>query len=195
MKFLITPALVLAAFAAGCSSTKSSASMSPEEMQAAWTSYMTPGQNHKLLEPMVGTFRTTVKSRMSPDAPWEESTGSCTNRWIFDGRFLETSYQGSTAGMSFEGRGLTGYDNAAQEFVSFWSDSMSTGLMPISHGSVDATGKVFTYTREMDDPITGVHTKMREVTTVESSKSHRMEWYCHPDDGDEYHMMTIQFAR
>ncbi len=47
----------------------------------------------------------------------------------------------------------------------------------------------------MDDPITGVHTVMREVTTVENSKSHRMELYCDPDDGDEYHMMTIQFAR
>jgi len=38
---------------------------------------------------MVGTFRTAMKSRMSPDAPWTEESGTCENRWVFDSMSLQ----------------------------------------------------------------------------------------------------------
>lgn len=196
MRILSLAALVAAALLASCSSTKNSApAMSPEEMQAAWTAYMTPGPNHKLLEPMVGVFHTTVKSRMTPDAPWEESTGTCENRWILDGRFIESKFHGSFMGTPFEGRGLTGYDNASQKFVGFWTDNMGTGLAPISSGTVDASGKVFTFLREMKDPITGQWSTIREVTTIHGPNSHQIESFCQAGDTPEFQMMTLQFSR
>ncbi len=196
MKTLATTALVFAALLTSCSSTKNSAAtMTPEEQQAAMVAYGTPGAQHKLLAPMVGTFRTIVKSRMSATEPWNESKGTCDNRWIFDGRFLETNFRGDFMGMPFEGRGMMGFDNSSQEFVGFWSDSWSTGLGPISHGSVDASGKVFTLHKEMKDPISGGWCKMREVTTVESANSHKLETWCQMGDEPEYQTMTIQFTR
>ncbi len=196
MKSLGSTALVCAVLLAGCSSTKNSApAMTPEQQMAAWTAYMTPGANHKLLEPMVGVFHTTVKSRMAADAPWEESTGTCENRWIFDGRYLESKFHGQFGGAPYEGRGLTGYDNSNKEFVASWTDNMGTGLVPISHGQADASGKVLTLTREMKDPLTGQWTKMRDVTTIQGPNAHSMESYCQQGDQPEYLMMTLQFTR
>ncbi|MCY2961204.1 MAG: DUF1579 domain-containing protein [Planctomycetota bacterium] len=196
MKTLILAALAAAPLFASCSSTKNSApAMTPEQQQAAWTAYMTPGANHKLLEPMVGVFHTVVKSRISADAPWTESTGTCENRWILDGRFLETKFHGNMMGQPFEGRGLTGYDNSSQDFVGSWTDNMSTGLAPISHGKADATGKVLTLLREMKDPITGQWTKMRDVTRIQGPNAHQMESYCQQGEAPEFLMMTLQFSR
>lgn len=180
-----------------CSTTHSStsSSMTPDEMQAAWTKYATPGEKHKLLEPMVGSFRTASKMRMSADAPWEESTGTCDNRWTLGGRFLETNYRGNFMDMPFEGRGFTGYDNSTGRFTGLWFDSFGTGLMPASTGTVDATGKVFTYTREYRDPITGEWTKAREVTTIKSAKEHVLEMYSETDGQPEYLGMTLTFTR
>jgi hypothetical protein len=196
MKLRSLPLLALLACAPACSSTKSSApEMTPEQQMAAWEKHMTPGPNHQLLAPMAGTYRVSVKSRMAADAPWEESTGSCENRWIFGNRFLESSFRGAFAGMPFEGRGLFGYDNTTQKFVGFWTDSMTTGLMPIAQGSADATGKVITLRREMTDPMSGQWSKMREVWTIESPTSHKCDMYCQTGDDPEYHMMTLAFTR
>lgn len=189
-------ALAAAALLASCASTENSApAMTPDQQMAAWTAYMTPGANHKLLDPMAGTFHAAVKSRMGADQPWSESTGTCENRWIFDGRFLETKFHGTFMNTPFEGRGLTGYDNSSQEFVGFWTDNMSTGLSPISHGKADASGKVITFLREMKHPITGQWTRMRDVTIIEGPNAHRMESYCQQGDSPEYLMMTLNFTR
>jgi hypothetical protein len=195
MKSLSLIALAALTLLAACSSTKSDVSMSPEQMQEAMVAYGTPGPHHKLLDPMVGTFQTKVTSRMSPDQPWEESTGTCTNRWIFDGRFLESNFRGEFMGMPFEGRGLNGYDNSTQEFVGFWTDSWSTGLAPISRGTADASGTVITLHRKMQDPLTGQPVRMCDVTTIQGPKSHKMESYCETDDTPEFLMMTIEFTR
>ncbi len=184
------------ALLAACSSTKNSAPpMSEAEMMAAWSAASTPGAEHKSLDPMVGTFRTAVKSRMGPDAPWTEESGTCENRWVFGGRFLESNFRGTFMGQPFEGRGLLGYDNAGKQFVGFWSDNFSTTLPPISHGQADASGKVITTYREMTDPMTGQWTKMREVVTIVGPSAHRMETYCQQGDAPEYHMMTLEFTR
>lgn len=179
-----------------CASTHStSSSMTPAEMQEAWAKYSTPGDKHKLLEPMAGSFRATVKSRMTADAPWEESTGSCENRWTMGGRYLESSFRGSFMTMPFEGHGITGYDNSTGKFNGVWFDNFGTGLMPPSTGTVDASGKVFTYIRECRDPLTGTWTKTREVNTIKSANEHVLEMYMEPEGEPEYHSMTITFTR
>lgn len=196
MKLRSLTLLALLACAPACSSTKEKApEMTQEQQMAAWEKNMTPGPNHQLLAPMAGTFRVAVKSRMSPDAPWDDSTGTCENRWILGNRFLDSSFRGSFGGMPFEGRGMYGYDNASQKFVGFWTDSMTTGLMPISEGRADATGKVITMSRTMPDPITGLRSTQREVWTIESPTSHRMEAYVQTGDDPEYHFMTLNFTR
>lgn len=88
-----------------------------------------PGENHKVLEPMVGKWKTTTKFWMSPDAPPQESTGTSDNQWIMDGRFVQQDVKGTAMGKPFEGRGLIGYDNVRESYSSVWIDNIGTGIM------------------------------------------------------------------
>ena len=57
-----------------------------EAMQKA----ATPGDAHKKLESMVGTFDAKVKMWMDPSKPPEESTGTSESAWVLGNRFVET---------------------------------------------------------------------------------------------------------
>jgi hypothetical protein len=199
MKSLISallPAATLAVLACSCgTTTKSMSEMSPDEIQSAWTTYSTPNEHHKMLEPMVGTFKATVKHRMTADAPWEESTGTCTNKWTMGNRFVETTFKGNFMGQEFDGRGYTGFDNSMGKFVGFWMDSFSTGMAPISTGTCDASGKIFTFEREYDCPITGQPTHLREVLTIKSKDEHMLEVFTQQGSDDEFQSMTITYKR
>lgn len=193
----LVPTLAAGLLFGACSSTHHSktSSMSKPQVEAAWAKYATPGEKHKLLEPMVGSFRTASKSRMSADEPWQESTGTCENRWVMDGRFVETNARGTVMGMPYEGHGVMGYDNSTGKFSSIWYDSMGTGVMSAKNGKVDSNGKVFTFHDELKDPITGDDMKVREVFTIKSAKEHTLQTFTSRDGEPEYNCMSITFTR
>jgi hypothetical protein len=53
-----------------------------------------------------------------------------------------------------EAIGYIGYDNFKEKYIGIWIDSHSTGIY-YSEGTVDETGKLFTYFMEMDEWETG----------------------------------------
>ncbi len=55
--------------------------------------YATPGEHHGHLKSLAGRWKMSSKFRMSPDAPWSESTGECESEWILGGRFLQSKVQ------------------------------------------------------------------------------------------------------
>src|SRR5688500_9366176 len=63
-----------------------------KDMMAAWMKAMMPGKPHEIFKQMVGTYDTTVKFKMSADAPEQQSTGSTTNEMILGGRYLKSDY-------------------------------------------------------------------------------------------------------
>ncbi len=190
-------ALLIGVAASACTSTakRSIADMSEAEMQQAWMAYSTPTEHHQKLQPLVGTFNATVRHRMGDGAPWMESTGTCRNAWTMGNRFIETTYSGPFMGQTFEGRGYTGYDNSQKHYVGTWMDSMGTGMAPISHGTVDATGRVFTFHRDQTCPFTGSPTRMREVLTIKSNNEHTLDMYVSYDGEPEFHSMSIAYTR
>ena len=111
-----------------------------EAMMAKWKEASTPNENHKVLDPLVGSWNYTMKMWMAPDAPPEESTGTQTVEWIMGGRFIEKIVSGQSMGMPFSGKEITGYDNTKKEYQTVWLDNMSTGIM-MSSGSFDAATK------------------------------------------------------
>src|SRR6266571_7830991 len=110
-----------------------------EAMQKAGT----PGEAHKKLEAIVGTFDTKVKMWMDPTKPAEESTGTSENSWVLGNRYVEMKYQGTFMGQPFSGIGYQGYDNVQKKYVGTWMDSASTGMMT-SSGTM--TGNTLTTT-------------------------------------------------
>jgi Protein of unknown function (DUF1579) len=152
-----------------------------------------PGPEHKKLEPMVGSWEVTVKAWMDPSKPAMESKGTAEQKLILGGRYLQQDVKGEFAGQPFTGLGLTGFDKVQGKYVGTWVDSMGTGFSN-SVGTVDNTGKVFTFTREEVDPITKEKSKARDVVRIIDNDKHVMESY-KDVGGKEIKMMEITYTR
>ena len=152
----------------------------------------TPGDAHKKLEAVVGTFDVKVKMWMDPSTPPEESTGTSENTWVLGNRFVQMKYQGTMMGKPFSGLGYTGYDNVTKKYVGTWMDDMSTGMM-VSKGSM--SGNVMTSTATASDAMTGKVATFTEKVTVTDNDHHTMEMWGPAPNGKNYKMMEITYTR
>jgi len=188
------------------------AALSPEDEKASMAEMMalmeilgTPGEGHKRLETLVGSWDLVIRSWCGgPDKPCTESKGTSQVRWILGGRYLSEEVTsefvmpnpetGKDEKYPFQGQGLTGYDNYRNMYVGTWVDSMSTQMF-VSRGSADQTGKVITYYGEMDEPALDVHGRMvKMVTRLVDKDKHVMEMYdLHA--GDNFKVMEIVYTR
>jgi len=163
-------------------------------MMEAMMRASTPGEAHKKLNGMVGTFDTKVKMWMEPGAPPMESTGKTVNEWVLGGRWLQQKFEGSMMGAPFSGIGYTGYDNIRKMYVGTWMDSMSTGFMT-SSGDADATGKTWSFSGSSMDPMSGEPVSCDEKITWVDNDHHVFEMTCPDMDGNMYKMMEITYSR
>src|ERR1700758_10758 len=66
----------------------------------------TPGDAHKKLAAMVGTWDAVVKMYpMQPGAPVQQSTATSESKWVLGGRWVQETVAGSFMGMPFNGIG------------------------------------------------------------------------------------------
>jgi Protein of unknown function (DUF1579) len=166
-----------------------------EELMAAYAKAAAPGPQHKLLNPIAGTWNFTAKFWMDPSAPPMDSKGIAVRKWILGGRFLTDEIEATGFGPEgFRGFGIMGYDNIQQKFNSFWVDSMTTA-MSTSTGTADSAGKVFTYHKEDVDPVSKQKIKGRDVVTIETNDRHTMVMYKALPDGKEMKVGEIVFTR
>lgn len=154
-----------------------------------------PGPNHKILEPLAGTWKASVKMWMQPGAKAEESTGTSNNTWIHGGRFLKQEYEGMWAGQSFEGLGYMGYDNLREEFQSIWLDNMMTGIMKNS-GTYDPKTKTISSSGTFSCPMTGEKERwFRTELKIVSNDKHTYTSYGKDPSGKEFKEMEITYTR
>ena len=162
-----------------------------------------PGENHKLLADLAGTWTYTVKMWMNPDpnAKPEESKGTAVRKSMMDGRYFVMDVSGKMQmpgpdgkkkEMTFKGMGIDAYDNVKQKFVSSWIDNMGTGIM-MSEGTYDPATKTFTYNAE-GEFIPGMKQKIREVIKIVDKDHHTFEWY-EDRGGQEAKTMEIHYTR
>lgn len=153
----------------------------------------TPGAPHKLLASMAGDWSAKIKSWRGPDTPPMEWTGSCEQKMLLGGRFLQQEFAGEMPVGSYNGIGFTGYDNHTRKYVSTWMDSMSTGIM-VFEGTAGADGKTITQTARFDDPVQGPM-QWRSVTRIVDGKNFVFEIYSTGKSGKEEKMMEITYTR
>ncbi|MBZ0265671.1 DUF1579 domain-containing protein, partial [bacterium] len=104
--------------------------MSPEDMAKMQQMMMemgTPGEGHKVLDRMVGSWEITQKMHGMGETPME-SKGSAEIQWILGGRWIQQNLSADMMGKPFNGMGLIGYDNFKNAYVTAWVDDMSTSL-------------------------------------------------------------------
>src|SRR5512141_2146906 len=84
------------------------------DMQAMMEVYQKlsiPGAAHKMLAKFEGSWTTKTRVWMDPDKPSMEGTGTCEQKMLFGGRYLQQEYTGEMMGGQFTGLNLVGYDN------------------------------------------------------------------------------------
>ena len=153
-------------------------------------------EDHKRLEPFVGTFKAEVKMWIGPGDPMV-STGMMTNTFDLGGRFLHQVFTGDPNDgpfPNFEGRGYWGYNKSTKKYEGFWIDNAST-IMQTESGEVDGAGKVWTMVGEAPGGPGGNPITKRSVITLQDNDHHLMEMYCAGSDGSESKAMEIRYER
>ncbi len=169
--------------------------MSPEQKAAmdAMMKAATPGEAHKKLASMVGTWNTKVTMWMAPGAPPQVSTGISTNKKVLGGRYVQESFNGTFMGQPFSGIGYTGYDNVTGQYIGTWMDTASTAMMNSTGKAED--DKTFTFSSTMPDPMTKKQVDFKTKVTVTDKNHHMMEMWGPAPDGTQYKMMEINYTR
>ena len=167
-------------------------SQTPEEMKA-WEASMTPGEQHKMLASMDGSWNAKVTMWMDPSQPPTVSDATTKNEMIMNGLYQRSSHTGNMMGMPFHGESITGYDNTKKKFVNTWIDNMGSGIM-MMEGTYDASSKKMTFIGKMTDPMTSNNLDIKQVMTLTSTDKNTFEMFI-VQDGKEIKNMEIVYTR
>ena len=166
-----------------------------EDMQACILAG-TPGKMHERLAEGVGTWEGKQTMWMAPGTEPITSTIKSTCSKLLDGRFVKVEVQGNIPGMGpYNGMGIYGFDNVAQQFVTIWIDNHGTGMMN-GTGKLSANGKTLTTNYIYNCPILKKPTTMRDIETITGSNTKTIEMFgIDPKSGKEFKMMVLELVK
>jgi len=164
-----------------------------DEKMALYQKLAAPGEPHRLLAKLEGSWKTRTTHWPVPGQPPVTGEGSCEQKMILDGRFLHQEFKGDMMGVPFIGIGVNGYDNHTGKYVSTWMDSMATGLYYFE-GTADAEGRTITQICNYDDPVKGP-VKWRSISRFIDDDTHEFEMFSIDQDGNEEKMMELTYIR
>jgi hypothetical protein len=172
---------------------KQDGKMDMQAMMDVYKKVGTPGGPHRVLASLVGSWTTKTRAWMEPDKPPMEGSGTCEQKMLLDGRYLQQEYYGEMMGSPFTGINLIGYDNHTKKYVSPWIDSMSTGIYYFE-GTASGDGKTITQESNYDDPVRG-RTLWRSVTRIVDDNTLEYKMYLTSKGGKEEKMMEMTVTR
>jgi hypothetical protein len=167
--------------------------MDQQAMMEEFKRLSVPGEPHKQLASLAGSWTTTTKEWMEPGKPPMESAGTAEMKMLLDGRFLQQDFTGNMIGQPYSGVGLTAYDNLRKKYVSTWIDSMGTGIF-VMEGTASADGKTITLRGQHAMPGGGQMTH-RAVWKIVDSNTQTFDMYGTHQGGKEMKVMEITYAR
>ncbi len=167
--------------------------MDMQAMMEAYQKLSIPGDPHKQLASLEGSWATKTKEWMDPSKPPMDSKGSCEMKMLLNGRFLHEECSGTMMGQPFSGIAINGYDNIGKKYVSIWMDSMATGIF-VMEGTASADGKTITLKGEHQAP-TGGSMKHRAIWKIVDSNNQTFEMYATHPGSPEMKMMLITYTR
>jgi hypothetical protein len=166
--------------------------MDMQAMSEVYKKVGTPGEPHKLLAKLEGSW-TTRTLGLHEGKPVMESTGTCEQKLVLDGHYLQQTYTGDMMGAPFSGINLLGYNNHTKKYESVWLDSMSTAIYYfVGKGSAD--GKTITQECSYNDPIKGPAV-WRSVTRIKDDNTQEFEMFITPKGGKKEKMMEMTVTR
>jgi hypothetical protein len=163
------------------------------DMMKIMEDFAKPGKMHKWLASFNGTWDGTVIGYMNPTKP-DTSKVVQTYTMTLNGLYQEGQLTGTMMGIPFEGRSVSGYDNAKKIFVSTWIDNMGSGIIFMT-GNYDESGKTLHLKGAQSNPITGKDSGIREVMKIVDENTYILEMYGDGFDGKEMKFMEGTFKR
>ena len=113
---------------------------------------------------------------------------------ILNGLVQDATLTGNMMGMPFEGRSLTGFDNAKKKFVMTWVDNLSSGFTYMRGDYVDST-KTLNLRGTQTNAMNGRDGNIREVMKIINDSTYTLDMYGDGQDGKETKFMTGTFKR
>jgi len=159
-----------------------------------WVRYAMPGEHHKLLEKMAGSWSMTIKYQMNAETPAVESQGTCERRWILGKRFLLEEFDGGSLGLPFQGLAIYGYDAFEKKYTSVWIDTMSTAITT-NLGTCRESCQWIDFVGRHGDPWTGAVRSSRGGTRFVDDDHHVLELHEPDASGKEFKILEIVYAR
>ena len=117
-----------------------------DEMMKKMMEAAAPGEHHKKMAELVGTWDMDSEMFMGPTST--KSKGVCEITMILGGRFMQMHEKSEMNGMPVEGMIISGYDNTTKDFVSVNMSTMGTGIYSTTGSEKDG---VTTHTGMMCD--------------------------------------------
>ncbi len=155
-----------------------------------------PGEMQAHLTEGIGVWTGRNTMWMAPGMEPTQSSCTATVTAFLDGRFTKCEMSGDMPGMGpFNGFGLYGFDNVAQQFQGTWIDNCGTGMM-FGKGELSSDRTTMTWTMTYNCPIRKKAVTMREVDRITGKDTRTMELYAtDPKSGQEFKMMEVAFTR
>mgnify|MGYP001269884827 CR=1 FL=1 len=160
----------------------------------AWEESAKLGEPHEYLGKSLGEYDVVMRMWMDPSGAPMESKGTAKRYWKIEGRWLMEDLKGEVMGQPYQGFGITGWDNTRKQFVTTWSDNMSTSLM-VARGSISADMKTMTMIGEMDEPMTGEIGKAVMYKSIEKSPDVQVFQAYEILYGEPVKVMEIEYTR
>ncbi len=190
---LFVISIVLATSVSIAKDKKSGKSMDHQAMTELYNTLATPGEQHKKLTNLAGSWTTQTKEWMEHNKPPVESTGSTEIVSLLDGRFLQQDFTGQMMGKPYTGISIAGYDNLLKRYVTTWMSSMGTGIF-MMEGTVSVDGKTITLRGKHPEPGGGYMTH-RAIWTIVDNNNQKFDMYGAHHGGKEWKMMEMTYTR
>jgi len=190
---LMSLCIMLAASFAMAKGKKTEKPMDPQAMMEVYTKLAAPGEQHKQLASLAGSWTTKTKEWMESNKPPVESTGSAEMKILLDGRFLQQELTGQMMGQPFSGIEITAYDNVLKRYVTSWMSTMGTGIFTME-GTASTDGKTITLKGQHAEP-GGGYMKHRAIWKIVDSNTQTFDMYGTHPGGKEWKMMEMTYTR
>lgn len=173
-------------------------STTQKKMMAKAMKLAQPGEEHKLLEKLVGEWNAETKMWMSPGADPMILPGKSSVKMVLDGRFLYGEYSIDSDQMKGEGLFVTGFDRRHEIFTYIGFDTWGTYSVSAS-GTYDEKTKSITMYGEDDDPVMGYTQKYNLVFSFNSDGTWKFEVIfldkVHTQGADQFKMVEVNYIR
>jgi hypothetical protein len=167
--------------------------MDPQPMMEVYKKLATPGEPHKQLASLAGSWTTKTKEWMEPDKPPMESAGTCDFKMLLDGRFLQQEFTSQMMGQPFSGIGINAFDNLRKKYVAAWIDPMGTGIFQME-GTASADGKTITMKGQHAE-LGGGHMSHRAIWKIMDGNTQTFDIYGTHKHSKEMKMLEIAYTR